>query len=205
VGGATLGLLVTDMGAAPIRATVDVDVIAEIISYVDYIAFSERLRKIGFTEDDRPEAPTCRWLHGELILDVMPTYNGALGFSNRWYKDVLQSAQTVALPNGASIRAITAPYFLGTKIEAFRGRGNHDYYASRDLEDSIAVIDGRTSILDEVALSAPDLRRYLGEATRQLLSEPHFLDALPGYLLPDQASQQRLGDLMSKLNSIAQR
>src|ERR1700684_1404378 len=45
VGGVTLGLLITDKAAAPIRSTDDVDVIAEILSYVDYIAFSERLRK----------------------------------------------------------------------------------------------------------------------------------------------------------------
>ena len=45
VGGVTLGLLITDKAAAPIRGTNDVDVIAEIVTYADYIAFSERLRK----------------------------------------------------------------------------------------------------------------------------------------------------------------
>jgi hypothetical protein len=44
VGGVTLGLLITDKAAAPIRGTNDVDVIAEIVTYADYIAFSERLR-----------------------------------------------------------------------------------------------------------------------------------------------------------------
>jgi hypothetical protein len=34
VGGVTLGLLITDKAAAPIRSTNDVDVIAEILSYV---------------------------------------------------------------------------------------------------------------------------------------------------------------------------
>ena len=48
VGGVTLGLLITDEAAAPIRGTTDVDVIAEI---VDYIAFSDRLRAAHFTED----------------------------------------------------------------------------------------------------------------------------------------------------------
>src|SRR5215469_2238924 len=51
VGGATLGLLITDEAAAPIRGTTDVDVIAEILTYADYIAFSERLRQAHFTED----------------------------------------------------------------------------------------------------------------------------------------------------------
>ncbi len=51
VGGVTLGLLITDEAAAPIRGTTDVDVIAEIVTYADYIAFSERLRQAHFTED----------------------------------------------------------------------------------------------------------------------------------------------------------
>ncbi len=45
VGGITLGLLITDEAAAPIRGTTDVDVIAEIVTYADYIVFSERLRR----------------------------------------------------------------------------------------------------------------------------------------------------------------
>jgi len=50
VGGVTLGLLITDRAAAPIRGTTDVDVIAEIITYADYIEFSERLRHERFTK-----------------------------------------------------------------------------------------------------------------------------------------------------------
>jgi hypothetical protein len=51
VGGSTLDLIVTDEAAAPIRGTVDVDVIAEITTYPDYVVFSERLRELGFSED----------------------------------------------------------------------------------------------------------------------------------------------------------
>jgi len=66
------------------------------------------------------------------------------------------------------------------------------------------VIDGRVNIVEEVALSAPDLRDYLAEASQQLLSESRFIDALPGYLLPDEGSQQRLQILLSKLTGISQ-
>ncbi|QEE30636.1 hypothetical protein FTW19_23170 [Terriglobus albidus] len=72
VGGITLGLLITDKAAAPIRGTNDVDVIAEIISYADYIQFSERLRDAGFTEDAGEAPLTCRWHHGNLIVDILP-------------------------------------------------------------------------------------------------------------------------------------
>jgi hypothetical protein len=85
VGGCVTGLLVTDAGAAPVRRTYDVDVIAEIASYADYAIFSERLRTIGFIEETTEGAPLCRWRHTGLILDVMPLDARILGFSNRWY------------------------------------------------------------------------------------------------------------------------
>jgi len=82
VGGVTLGLLITDEAAAPIRGTTDVDVIAEIVTYADYIAFSERLRQAHFTEDT---GLTCRWHNGSLMLDVLALNKEVLGFTNIWY------------------------------------------------------------------------------------------------------------------------
>jgi len=203
VGGCVTGLLVTDPGAAPVRTTLDVDVISEIVSMADYGVFSERLRALGFDEDMSEDAPVCRWRHADLILDVMPLDPAILGFTNRWYPGALRNAKDVALPGGLTIRAVTAPWFLGTKIEAFRGRGKKDYFASHDLEDFIAVIDGRAAILDEVKAAPPDLRIFLAEAAGRLLAEPRFLDALPGYLLPDDANQARLGQLMIKLRTLS--
>jgi hypothetical protein len=55
-----------------IRATIDVDTIAEITSYLENVQFGERLRNLGFTEDASEGAPLCRWRHGAVILDVMP-------------------------------------------------------------------------------------------------------------------------------------
>jgi len=202
VGGATLGLLITDTGAAPVRATIDVDVIVEIVNYAEYMTFSERLKSYGFTEDARESAPLCRWLHEGLVLDVMPLDKNVLGFTNRWYRDAHQTAQLLKLPSGVSIRAITAPYFLGTKIEAFLSRGQGDFYASRDLEDVIAVIDGRPSALQEIKAAPADLRAFLAKGMKELLAEKRFLDALPGYLLPDQASQLRLSETIRKLKAI---
>ena len=57
VGGCTTALLVTDPAAAEVRPTYDVDAIAEITSYSSYVDFSERLRKLGFTEDTSQDAP----------------------------------------------------------------------------------------------------------------------------------------------------
>jgi hypothetical protein len=200
VGGVTLGLHITDKAAAPIRSTDDVDVIAEILTYVDYIAFSERLRKAQFTEDTSEEPLTCRWFHGKLKLDVLALSKEVMGYTNLWYERALNHAISFVLPSGQAIRMITAPYFLGTKMEAFRGRGQMDFLASHDLEDFVAVIDGRSTILAEITDSPGDIREYLAEAARSLLSESRFLDAVPGFVLDD----GRVPLILERLNRLTQ-
>lgn len=83
LGGASLALWVTDSAAPDPRITLDVDVIVLVNTRLDYYDLGERLRGQGFTED-ADSAVVCRWRHGtRLILDVMPTEEEILGFSNR--------------------------------------------------------------------------------------------------------------------------
>jgi len=196
VGGVTLGLLITDEAAAPIRGTTDVDVIAEIVTYTDYIAFSERLRQAHFTED---QELTCRWHNGALTLDVLALNKEVLGFTNVWYEPALRHASTLTLPGGPSIRVITAPFFLATKMEAFRSRGKMDFQVSHDLEDFVAVIEGRERIVSEIADSPQDVRDYLAQAAKRLLAESRFLDVLPGFVLDN----ERVPLIENRLASIA--
>ena len=114
LGGCATGLLITDTAAPVIRATKDVDVITEVASLVDYHRLSERLRGLGFAEDQSEEAPICRWLGRGVILDVMPTEEKILGFGNPWYQPALENAMLVNLPSGREIKLVTAPYFLMT-------------------------------------------------------------------------------------------
>jgi len=203
VGGCTTSLLITDTAAAEVRPTYDVDAIAEITSYAEYEEFSERLRQLGFVADQSEGAPICRWAHGDIRLDVMPVDERILGFSNRWYRPAMETSQTVLVANDLTIRVVTAPLFLGTKLEAFKGRGKNDYFASHDLEDVIAVIDGRPSLWSEVQAAPKDLKGYLAREVRELIGNQEFIDALPGYLMPDPASQARLGNLLKTLRSFA--
>lgn len=143
----------------------------------------------------------CRWRAGELVVDVMPTDERILGFSNRWYVPALPSALSVELA-AARIRLIAPEYFLATKLDAFRGRGESDVAASHDLEDAIAVIDGREGIEREVRAAEPTVRRYLVKQFEELLATRAFVDALPGFLLPDSASQERLPLLLDRLRAI---
>jgi len=195
-------LLITDEAAAEIRPTFDVDVIAEITSYAGYEVFSERLRALGFREDTSEGAPRCRWLIDGMKLDVMPIDEKILGFSNLWYRAAMDGAKEIEIEPALRIRVITAPYFVATKIDAFKGRGRGDYASSHDLEDLLAVIDGREAIIEEIA-RAGEVRFYIAEQFRTLLETPAFVDALPGYLLPDTSSQNRLPILFNRLMEIS--
>ena len=199
VGGCSTGLLVTSVQAQPIRVTEDVDVVVQVASAREYHAMESALRKRGFVHDLSEDAPICRWRYGSLQLDLMPAAPGILGFHNRWYTYAVESAQMVTLPSGASIKLITAPAFVATKLEAFKGRGAGDYLVSHDLEDIITIVDGRVSLLDEVRATPDDLRRYLAAEFQVLVGSQDFLDALPGHLPGDAASQAKLPRLIEKL------
>jgi hypothetical protein len=180
-----------------------VDAIAEISSYAAYADFSERLHRCGFREDTTEGAPICRWRQNKTILDVMPLDPKILGFSNLWYKPALDSAVVHQLETDLRVRVVTAVYFCATKLEAFAGRGKNDYQSSHDLEDLMAVLDGRVELVEEIHAGAADVRAYIAAETRKLLAIREFLDALPGYLLPDQASQARVSILLERLKKIA--
>jgi len=201
LGGCATGLLLTDPAAAAVRATLDVDAIIEVASYAEFGAVEQQLRELGFHQPLTGGVPICRWISGDLIFDLMPTDPSILGFNNRWYRPALQNAQTARIGNH-NIRIITAPYFLATKVEAFHGRGKNDYRMSHDLEDTITVVDGRPELVEEVSLSEPELRQYLSDEFRLLLSNPEFREALPGHLLPDAASQQRIGIVLGRLQQM---
>ena len=156
----------------------------------------------GFVNDMSPDAPVCRWRVGGVAVDVMPVLEEILGFSNRWYPMALETAAPQALPSGTVIRLVAAPVFLATKLEAFYGRGNNDFLFSHDLGDFLAVIDGRDSLIDECCASRAELQAYLCERVAGLLATPAFIEALPGHLPGDSASQQRLPDLEEKLRAL---
>ncbi len=201
VGGCVTGLFITDPAAAGVRPTTDVDVIAEVYSYAEYDGLSQRLRELGLVEDAREHAPTCRWRHGDLTIDVMPVDERVLGFANRWYRPAVESADRFELSE-LTMRLINPVYFAATKLEAFHGRGAGDYLASHDLEDIIAVVDGREELVAEVRNAPQDVRGYIQDEFGELLRSEDFLNAMPG-LVP--ANEVRLPVLRERFEALASR
>jgi len=83
VGGATVSLYVDRPEQADVRPTYDIDVLVEIGSYRENVAIQEKLAAIGFNVDQEAKI-TCRYKYQGLTVDIMPTDEDVLGFSNKW-------------------------------------------------------------------------------------------------------------------------
>lgn len=202
VGGCITGLLITDKAAPDVRFTVDVDCIINVVSKSGYYSLSEKLRQKGFKEMSSGNHPICRWDCDGILIDVMPTDKSVLGFSNKWYKDAQSNAISKTINDFIIIKIISAPYFLATKLEAFKDRGRQDFLLSHDLEDIISVIDGRPEIVNDISNAPDDLKEYLASEFLTLMSNDQFLQALPGHLNYSNESEGRKKIVEGRMHAI---
>jgi hypothetical protein len=91
------------------------------------------------------------------------------------------------------------PYFLATKLTAFHDRGRQDPIASHDLEDVVAVVDGRESLVAEFKATPPEVRAFVAAAWRDLLQTGNVPALLEAHRAPDEASQARAGLVLSRI------
>lgn len=200
-GGAIVGLLLTDSAAPDVRPTDDVDVIVGIEKFSDYASLQDNLRRLGFKHD--MDGPNCRFILDGLKVDIMPTKGTILGFTNRWYDFAVGSANDCVLPDRTSIRLISAPAFIATKLEAFHDRGKGDSVMSHDMEDIIAVIDGRPELVDEVKETQANVREYISECFARFLNDRQFVDSIGMHLLPDEGSQSRAKIIIDRMRALS--
>jgi hypothetical protein len=131
----------------------------------------------------------------------MPTDGSVLGFRNRWYEEGYAHAIDATI-EGERLRILDAPHFVATKLEAWSDRSAGDLL-HHDLEDVIATVDGRPELFDELAQSSTPVREYVRDVIQHLLASEAFLEALPGHLAGDTASQARVGVVKTRLEAIA--
>ncbi|MBH1983409.1 MAG: hypothetical protein I8H79_12710 [Burkholderiales bacterium] len=202
VGGCVVGLLLTDdFTKEQVRATDDVDLIVDVINYAAYAKLSDELRARGFTQSHQDDFH-CRWRLRELAVDVMVTEERVLGFSNIWYRPAIESAVWHMLPSGRKIRIVSPPFFIATKIEAFKGRGQNDYLGSRDIEDIITLIDGREEIIDEIKQQEMAFREYISDAISIFLQQKHFEYAVESAVRNDSDRADVIFDRLQALSKI---
>lgn len=179
VGGCTTGLLITDdVSREDVRFTDDVDLIVHVIGLGSWYRLQQELAGKGFRSSPEDEV-ICRTrlrddIATDLIVDFMPDDAATLGFGNRWFADALREADDHALPSGTVIRVVAPAYFLGAKLEAYRGRGNNDPLGSRDVEDILNVVDGRANLIEEVAQAPNALRADIAAGLAGLMAHRDF-------------------------------
>jgi hypothetical protein len=201
LGGCATALFINDPSALDVRATVDVDCIIDVVSLVEYQKFENQLMDKGFKKSMEDNV-ICRFRCDEIILDVMPTEQKILGFGNPWYKEAVMHAINHEIATDLIIKSISAPYFLATKFEAFKTRGNNDLWGSHDYEDIISVIAGRVNIVEEVKAAKPELNNKLKEEFKRILQNDQFEQTLPGHLNDGPATMQNAQIVKNRINQI---
>ncbi len=173
VGGATISLY-PDKPVFEVRPTDDVDVIIEILNYIDRSELEEKLRSIGFSHDIGSSI-VCRYIIQGIIVDIMPTDDASIGFKNIWYPEGFDQSINYKIDEENSIKILSAPHFIATKLEAHKGRGQNDGRTSQDFEDIVYVLENRETIWDEINSCGDNLKSYLRSEFSNLLKNPnHF-------------------------------
>ena len=150
VGGATVSLYSTRPETAT-RPTDDVDIVVEIMHYKDYAAIEAKLRSKGFINDIQ-SGVICRYIINGITVDVMPTSEEILGFSNKWYSEV------------------------------FVNRGENEGRFSPDFEDIVHVLNNRQPVWEEIRRANEPVKQYLNNEFQKLLSQKYIDEWIGAHL-----------------------
>ncbi|OGR64584.1 MAG: hypothetical protein A2X31_08255 [Elusimicrobia bacterium GWB2_63_22] len=202
VGGSTVSLYLTDPGAATVRPTEDVDCVIQVLTRGQYYKLEQELERLGFRHVTETGAPICRWSYRGLTTDIMPTEGAVLNFKNSWYPDGYEQAISVKLPGGEQVRIFSLPYFLASKLEAFKDRGNGDFLTSPDMEDIITVLDGSEHIAEEISVAPTKVKKYLAGQFHEFLRDDRFTESLEGNLRAPAGTAARVERIKKILASL---
>lgn len=127
----------------------------------------------------------------------------AVGFTNRWYEEGVENAiEIVSAP--VSVKIFSLPYFLASKIVAFRDRGRNDYMGSRDMEDIVSLLE----VSDEALLEAvwpqvsPELKAFLKKEFHELLNTSDFIDCVPGAIFNRATAKEASAAIVERIKKL---
>lgn len=182
VGGAVAELYASDPAASDIRPTLDVDCVIGISTRLEFYRLEENLRARGFANDTSQGAPICRWIYKDIKVDVMPTVENILGFSNKWYVEGIENEIKKILPDGTEIFVFPPEYYVATKFEAHKGRGGNDLRQSHDFEDIIYILDNCPDLLKDIVIANPTVKAYLKIEFKSLLQNKGLVEGIESAL-----------------------
>lgn len=179
VGGSVMELYINDPAVNKPRATVDVDVVVEIVTRVKYNFFENELRNLGFVNDI--DGHIGRFSFEGVQIDVIATNPDVAGFTNIWYEKGYKSNFKVDL-GVYKIKIFPLEYYIASKFEAYKSRGTGSPISSHDLEDIIYLFDGIEAIEECLKNSEKVVKEYLRKEIETLLLIPNIKEIVTGHL-----------------------
>lgn len=148
VGGCVLGLYARAEGP-PLRTTEDVDCISSLSPWSLQAKILADLCQAGVIVPD--DSLQCRYRipAATVVVDVLSPEGFNVGGVNPWFARAVARAARYSIGEADTVRAVTPPYFLVTKLVAFADRGP-DAQSSKDAEDIVALAVEVPSLVDEV-------------------------------------------------------
>jgi len=200
IGGAVISLYTDDPAADEIRPTTDIDMTINLANYKEWAKMQERLNELNFYPDPFGQS-ICSYKYNDIAIYIMPAEDSSIGISNRWYKPGFNLLQEIELSEGITINILPSPYFLATKLEAFKDRGENDFYGSHDYEDIIYLLDNRIAIVEEILEAEVEVKEYIKQELTEIKNHPQAEEILAMHIHP-LVREERFQLLNDKINKL---
>lgn len=203
VGGSILDLYITDGAAPENHPTGEVDVIISVPSMFEYYEWEKAIEVRGFEKlGPLANGNGAQWKFGGARMNTVPMYADITGFRNRWYEEGIFHAQSFQLPNENAIRIFSPAYFIASKIEAYRNRGNNDFRMSEDFEDIVYMLDNRAEVKTDIFNSFYEVRNYIQLHFREFLSSIELEEGIYN-VLPIGAEEQEVQKILEIMKEVS--
>lgn len=180
VGGAMVSLYIDDPAAEDVRPTKDIDITLEIASVGELEKLREALTDKGFVQSAEDDV-ICRFRYRGIKVDVMSTTEVGWAPANPWFEPGFQVAKTVEIED-KKIKILPLPYFLATKLAAFKSRGGRDPRMSHDFEDVVYLLNYTSDFSDQILDSDRAVQVFLKEEFQLILEKNNMQEAIIGNL-----------------------
>lgn len=117
-----------------------------------------------------------------------------------WIAKGFKQAKTLNLGE-VDIRLLPFPYFLATKFSAFFDRGLQDYWASKDYEDIIFLIDNVPNFPERVLNADEEVKAFLISAFDVIMRKEELQEVILGNL-PFEGQMSRYERILESIKSI---
>ncbi|MDY6787589.1 MAG: hypothetical protein SVK54_05635 [candidate division WOR-3 bacterium] len=194
IGGASCGFYIDDPNASKVRPREDVDCIVETSCDREFEQLLKQITSLGFEKNDASESQS-RWEYNGIKVDIVP----ACQDENRWYREGIRKCKE-RIMGDVTVRYLSLPYFLASKLEALKHRGADDLSSSKDFEDIVIVMDGLKDL--SVIMNFPaDVIRFIRKEFKSISLREDFYDALVGHIDVSPIREKRAMRIMDFLNN----